>query len=435
MASLFGALQRNWRMINPPTPLPPKAENALRIGILGAANIAPMALINPAKLHPEVIVQAIAARDKTKAAAYAKKHGIPQVLGSYQEILDDPSIDAVYIPLPNGLHFEWALKALAKGKHVLLEKPAFSNAAEAERLLQSPKPQQQPAPVLLEAFHYRFHPAWARFLSFVDQPNIAHATASLNLASMLFAKDDIRFRYDLSGGALMDLTYTMSVLRGVYGTEPEECTSCEVGTMEPPNELCDYKYDGTWRFPNGGTGEMHGTLRGGLVQMLRSLPSVTVTHRAVAVEPHEYAKSPSAAAPTAGQETVRTRTVTLNNYIMPTLWHRIDVVDDFVVRDKTTLEPIRRWSAKQTAKAYTRRDAGLPEDDAAAAAAAASQPSWSTYKHQLDAFVDRIRGRPGTGAWVTAEDTLNQMRMIDMAYSKAGLALRPTSSFDPALAV
>lgn len=118
-----------------------------------------MALINPAKSNPNVIIYAVAARDKTRAAAFAKKHGIPHVKESYEDLLDDPAIDAVYNPLPNGLHFEWTYKALAKGKHVLLEKPSTSNAAEAEKLFHSPLLSQPNAPVLFEAFHNRFTPA------------------------------------------------------------------------------------------------------------------------------------------------------------------------------------------------------------------------------------------------------------------------------------
>ncbi len=116
----------------------------------------------------------MAARDEKKAVEYAKKHGIPQTFGSYDALLDDPAIDAVYIPLPNGLHYEWALKALAEGKHVLLEKPSVSNATEAEALFRSPLLRGPGAPILLEAFHYRFSPAWRLFLSLLDRPAIAH---------------------------------------------------------------------------------------------------------------------------------------------------------------------------------------------------------------------------------------------------------------------
>src|ERR1700742_196625 len=99
----------------------------LRIGVLGAARIAPSALIKPAKDNPEVVVDAVAARDGSRARAFAAKHGIARVHGSYEALLADPDIDAVYNPLPNGLHGTWTRAALAAGKHVLCEKPVTAN--------------------------------------------------------------------------------------------------------------------------------------------------------------------------------------------------------------------------------------------------------------------------------------------------------------------
>lgn len=121
-------------------------------------------------------------------------------------LLDDASIDAVYIPLPNGLHLEWALKALSKGKHVLLEKPSVSNAEDAATLFNSPVLKQPNAPVLLEAFHYRFQPAWQYFISLCDPPNVEYAKAVFKVPAIIFSKDDIRFKYDLAGGALSEFS-------------------------------------------------------------------------------------------------------------------------------------------------------------------------------------------------------------------------------------
>ncbi len=105
----------------------------LRFGILGAARIAPAALVKPARGHPEVTVEAVAARDVGRAVDFATRHGLPRVLPDYRSLVEDPAIDAVYIPLPNSLHAEWTLAALDAGKHVLCEKPFTSNAAEADR--------------------------------------------------------------------------------------------------------------------------------------------------------------------------------------------------------------------------------------------------------------------------------------------------------------
>src|SRR6185369_14987767 len=101
--------------------------DTLRIGILGAARIAPSAVIKPANNVDEATIGAVAARDRSKADAFASKHGIPKVHDSYAALLADPELDAIYNPLPNGLHAEWTIAALEAGKHVLCEKPFTSN--------------------------------------------------------------------------------------------------------------------------------------------------------------------------------------------------------------------------------------------------------------------------------------------------------------------
>lgn len=111
-------------------------------------------------------------------------------------LLDDPAIDAVYIPLPCGLHVEWALKALAKGKHVLVEKPSTANADEAEALFHSPLLRRAGGPVLMEAFHSRFTPAFALFKSMLDPPNIEHVVTYSFLPGFLVGDGDIRFKYE-----------------------------------------------------------------------------------------------------------------------------------------------------------------------------------------------------------------------------------------------
>src|SRR6202034_1922822 len=101
-----------------------------------AARIAPAALIRPARTHPEASVDAIAARDPLRAAAFAERHRIRRVIHTYRAVVDDPDLDAVYIPLPNSLHAEWSRAALEAGKHVLCEKPFTANAAEAQALVE-----------------------------------------------------------------------------------------------------------------------------------------------------------------------------------------------------------------------------------------------------------------------------------------------------------
>jgi predicted dehydrogenase len=184
----------------------------LRIGILGAARIAPMALVRPARAVPEVEVAAVAARDPARARAFASKHGIPRAHDSYDALLADPAIDAVYNPLPNALHCEWTIRALRAGKHVLCEKPIASNADEAGRMAEAARAS---GCVLMEAFHWRYHPLAARMKEVLASGEIG----SLRHLEVWFAfpmllPGDIRWRWDLGGGAMMDTgCYTVSMVR------------------------------------------------------------------------------------------------------------------------------------------------------------------------------------------------------------------------------
>lgn len=113
-------------------------------------------IIRPAQTHGEVILSAIASRDLKTAQSQAKKYNIAHAFGSYDELLDSPLVDFVYISLPNGRHGEWAIKALEKGKHVLLEKPFTANEAEARRVVETA---QRTGKIVMEAFHWQCHPA------------------------------------------------------------------------------------------------------------------------------------------------------------------------------------------------------------------------------------------------------------------------------------
>lgn len=193
---------------------------ALRIGILGAARIAPMALLTPAKRVPEVEIAAVAARDEQRARQFAAKHGIARVHASYEALLADPAIEAIYNPLPNGLHCEWTLRALAAGKDVLCEKPLAANEEEARRMTESAAKSGR---MLVEAFHWRYHPLAARLREIVDSGElgtIRHLEA--HMCVPLPMPNDIRYRWDLGGGATMDLgCYTISLLRHLAAAEPE----------------------------------------------------------------------------------------------------------------------------------------------------------------------------------------------------------------------
>lgn len=191
----------------------------LRVGILGAARIAPMALVRPARQVPEAMVAAVAARDPARARKFAARHRIPRVLPGYDALIDDPQIDAIYNPLPNSLHCQWTLRALEAGKHVLCEKPMASNADEAQRMAEA---SDKTGRVLVEAFHWRYHPLAARMREIVDGGELgAVQHLEAHLCFPLLSPRDIRYRYDLAGGATMDAgCYTVNMIRHLARAEP-----------------------------------------------------------------------------------------------------------------------------------------------------------------------------------------------------------------------
>jgi predicted dehydrogenase len=180
------------------------------MGAFGAARITPNALVRPVREIDGLELYAMAARDRQRAQAFANKHGVERVLDNYQCLLDDPCIDAIYNPLPNSLHFEWTIKALEAGKHVLCEKPFSSNANEARSMVQA---SQDTGLVLMEALHFRYHPLMTRVQELVTRMGrVRHIETRFCHPMPRF--NDIRFSYDLGGGANMDLgAYTSGMLR------------------------------------------------------------------------------------------------------------------------------------------------------------------------------------------------------------------------------
>lgn len=126
---VFSLISRIRSCLDPPKL--PKVGSAIRIGLLGVSRITPLAILHPSNQIPNSIVYSVASRSLDKAKTFAGKYGLETFYGSYQELLDDEKVDCVFIALPNGLHYEWTLKAIKAGKHILVEKPSFSNEKEA----------------------------------------------------------------------------------------------------------------------------------------------------------------------------------------------------------------------------------------------------------------------------------------------------------------
>lgn len=241
--------------------------------------------------------------------------------------------------------------------------------------------------------------------------------ARVTVPSFVAKDDDIRFNYDLAGGALMDLgTYPMMSLREAFKAEPVECLEAELERMPKPYERCDGNFRVKLRFPNGGTGEIIGGLRGSNFSL--SFPTVTVTHKPVVVNDHGEKVDE-------GCEVTKARTVTFINFMLSPHYHRIDIVDEFVVRKNGDSNVVRKFTKKESKKAYTWKEMGrdLP-----------SEPWQSTYGYMLEQFVNQIKGREGSGIFISHDDSIAQMKALDMVYEKSGLGLRPTSKYRPNLA-
>jgi predicted dehydrogenase len=218
---------------------------------LGAARIAPSALTKPARNVQRAEVAGIAARDRARAEKFAAKHGIPDVYDDYDKLIASTEIDAIYNPLPNGLHAQWTIAALEAGKHVLCEKPFTANADEAEAVAAVA---QRTGLVLMEAFHWRYHPLAQRMVEIVRSGELGalqRVEAALCFPLPLFS--DIRYQYDLAGGALMDAgCYTVHIVRTLAGEEPEVVRA----TPKLRNPDIDRAMHAELRFPSGATGEI-----------------------------------------------------------------------------------------------------------------------------------------------------------------------------------
>ena len=192
----------------------------IRIGILGAAKIAPGALIKPVKKRHDCEIACVAARDETRARAYAEANGIARAAGSYEDLITDPDIDLIYNALPPNRHAGLTIAALEAGKAVLCEKPFAMNAREAQAMADASARTGRP---LIEAFHYRFHPMFEEVLRQVKDGAIGRLCAIRSEFSVAIRYSPGELRHDpaLGGGALMDLgCYAVHWARTVAGSEP-----------------------------------------------------------------------------------------------------------------------------------------------------------------------------------------------------------------------
>ncbi len=194
----------------------------IRIGVLGTARVVPYGLLVPAKETQGVEVIGIASRNPQKAQEFAERYRIQRAFGSYEALLESRDIDAVYIALPPALHYGWARRALEAGKHVLCEKPLAENARLTRELALSSRRHGR---VLVEAMHLRYLDKLRRQRELAtggEFGRVLHVESCFRTPYTPMAKDDFRLRFELGGGAALDVgCYAVSCLRYVVGEEPE----------------------------------------------------------------------------------------------------------------------------------------------------------------------------------------------------------------------
>lgn len=197
------------------------------------------------------MVAAVAARELSRAQAFAAEHGITRVHDSYEALVADPDVDAVYNPLPNGLHGRWTRAAIAAGKHVLCEKPFSANAAEAREVAGLAA---QSGRVVMEAFHYRYHPLTLRVEEIIasgELGQLKRVEAAICFPLPKFS--DIRYNYSLAGGAMMDAgCYAVNIVRTFGGATPE-VVSAQAKLRDPQ---VDRAMAARLCFPNGIAGRI-----------------------------------------------------------------------------------------------------------------------------------------------------------------------------------
>lgn len=193
----------------------------VRWGVLSTARIGTEKVLPAMQAGKHCEVLAIASRGETKASNAAKGLGIPRAYGSYEALLADPDVEAIYIPLPNHMHVPWSIRALEAGKHVLCEKPIGLSSAEAEELVAASR--QYPHLKLMEAFMYRHHPQWQRARQIVADGGVGDLrTIHTQFSYYNVDPANIRNQADIGGGALMDIgCYCISLSRFIFDAEPD----------------------------------------------------------------------------------------------------------------------------------------------------------------------------------------------------------------------
>jgi predicted dehydrogenase len=273
----------------------------LRWGLLSTANIN-QALLDSG--HGGIV--AVASRSAERAEAYAREHGLERWHGSYEALLADPEIDAVYVPLPNSMHVEWSIKALEAGKHVLCEKPMSRHPADVERAFDVA---EREGLVLAEAFMWRHHPQIARARELIADGAIGRLRVVRAAFSFVATEPDVRLQGSLEGGGLMDVgCYCVSGCRALAGPLPSRVSAEQV----IGGEDVDVAMVATLRFP----GDVLGMLDCGLSYGPRDELEAIGDEGSLFLDDPWHGREPVIEVRRAGRETERVETSVVNSYAL-----------------------------------------------------------------------------------------------------------------------
>jgi len=229
----------------------PDSGSPVRIGILGASSFAPTTMINPARGNRDVVVAAVGARDLPSAEEFAAKYGIAKAHGSYQELIDDPDLDAIYVLVPTSMHGKWAKAALAAGKHVLVEKPFTANAAEAREIADLAAKSDR---VVMEAIQFRHHPLTRRVEQIIASGELGTLQrVDVTLCVMLPTFKANCYNYDFAGGAMMDAGSYVANMARTFGGSTPEVVSAQAKLQKPQ---VDRAMTAELRYASGHTGRL-----------------------------------------------------------------------------------------------------------------------------------------------------------------------------------
>jgi predicted dehydrogenase len=220
----------------------------VRWGVLGVAQIAVKRVVPAMQAGQGCEITGIASRDRRRAEAAAQRLNIPKAYGSYEELIADPDIDAIYNPLPNHLHVPWSIRAAEAGKHVLCEKPIGLNAAEAVELMAA---RDRTGVIIGEAFMVQTHPQWMRIIELVRLGRIGELRSVVGTFSYFkLEADNIRNIREFGGGGLMDIgCYPIKTSRMVFGVEPLRVSAAI--TRDPRFGSIDILTSAILEFPSG----------------------------------------------------------------------------------------------------------------------------------------------------------------------------------------